>query len=95
MGIKFASGGFLTTVQDMGRTGYQESGMSVSGVYGSAFRTIANILVGMMKRGGSGSNPDGTDDGIYRRQYYRSNRRQSGSKGKWKRSSDVSGSFST
>ena len=31
MGIKFASGGFLTTVQDMGRTGYQESGMSVSG----------------------------------------------------------------
>ena len=30
MGIKFASGGFLTTVQDMGRTGYQESGMSVS-----------------------------------------------------------------
>ena len=32
MGIKFASGGFLTTVQDMGRTGYQESGMSVSGV---------------------------------------------------------------
>ena len=26
MGIKFASGGFLTTVQDMGRTGYQESG---------------------------------------------------------------------
>ena len=25
MGIKFASGGFLTTVQDMGRTGYQES----------------------------------------------------------------------
>lgn len=23
MGIKFASGGFLTTVQDMGRTGYQ------------------------------------------------------------------------
>ena len=32
MGVKFASGGFLTTVQDMGRTGYQESGMSVSGV---------------------------------------------------------------
>ena len=32
MGIKFANGGFLTTVQDMGRIGYQESVMSVSGV---------------------------------------------------------------
>ena len=47
MGIKFASGGFLTTVQDMGRTGYQESGMSVSGVMDQRFTAaIANILVG-------------------------------------------------
>ena len=91
MGIKFASGGFLTTVQDMGRIGYQESSMSVSGVMDQRSAAIANILVG----NDSGSNPDGTDDGIYRRQYYRSNRRQSGSEGKWKRSSDVSGSFST
>ena len=68
MGIKFASGGFLTTVQDMGRTGYQESGMSVSGVMDQRSAAIANILVGNdVKRGGSGSNPDGTDDGIYRR----------------------------
>ena len=68
MGIKFASGGFLTTVQDMGRTGYQESGMSVSGVMDQRSAAIANILVGNDEnRGGSGSNPDGTDDGIYRR----------------------------
>ena len=46
MGIKFASGGFLTTVQDMGRTGYQESGMSVSGVIDQRSAAIANILVG-------------------------------------------------
>ena len=39
MGIKFASGGFLTTVQDMGRTGYRESGMSRIRRYGSAFRS--------------------------------------------------------
>ena len=46
MGIKFASGGFLTTVQDMGRIGYQESGMSVSGVMDQRSAAIANILVG-------------------------------------------------
>lgn len=46
MGIKFASGGFLTTVQDMGRTGYQESGMSVSGVMVSVPQRSRNILVG-------------------------------------------------
>lgn len=46
MGVKFLSGGFLTTVQDMGRTGYQESGMSVSGVMDQRSAAIANILVG-------------------------------------------------
>ncbi len=46
MGIQFASSGFLTTVQDMGRTGYQESGMSVSGVMDQRSTAIANILVG-------------------------------------------------
>ncbi len=46
MGVKFASGGFLTTVQDMGRTGYQESGMSVSGVMDQRSAALANILVG-------------------------------------------------
>lgn len=46
MGIKFANGGFLTTVQDMGRIGYQESGMSVSGVMDQRSAALANILVG-------------------------------------------------
>lgn len=31
MGMKFRSGGFLTTVQDAGRTGYQQFGVPVSG----------------------------------------------------------------
>lgn len=46
MGIKFLNGGFLTTIQDMGRTGYQESGMSVSGVMDQRSAVLANILVG-------------------------------------------------
>ena len=46
MGIKFLNGGFLTTIQDMGRTGYQESGMSVSGVMDQRSAALANILVG-------------------------------------------------
>lgn len=46
MGITFANGGFLTTVQDMGRTGYQESGMSVSGVMDPRSAALANLLVG-------------------------------------------------
>ena len=29
MGIQIINGGFLTTIQDMGRYGYQETGMSV------------------------------------------------------------------
>ena len=32
MGIRILNGGFLTTVQDMGRYGSQETGMAVSGV---------------------------------------------------------------
>ena len=46
MGIQFANGGFLTTVQDMGRTGYQEAGMSVSGVMDQRSAALANILAG-------------------------------------------------
>ena len=46
MGIKIASGGFLTTIQDMGRFGYQETGMSVSGVMDQRSASLANILVG-------------------------------------------------
>lgn len=46
MGIKFANGGFLTTIQDAGRTGYQESGVPVTGVMDTRSFKLANILVG-------------------------------------------------
>lgn len=46
MGIKIANGGFMTTIQDMGRFGYQETGMSVSGVMDTRSAGLANILVG-------------------------------------------------
>lgn len=46
MGVKFLNGGFLTTIQDMGRVGYQESGMSVSGVMDQRSAALSNILVG-------------------------------------------------
>ena len=46
MGIKIKTGGFLTTIQDMGRFGYQETGMSVSGVMDTRSASLANILVG-------------------------------------------------
>lgn len=46
MGIQIINGGFLTTIQDMGRYGYQETGMSVSGVMDTRAASLANILVG-------------------------------------------------
>ncbi|MEG0813223.1 MAG: biotin-dependent carboxyltransferase family protein [Clostridium sp.] len=46
MGIKFANGGFLTTIQDAGRTGFQESGVPVTGVMDTRSYHLANILVG-------------------------------------------------
>ena len=46
MGIKIINGGFLTTIQDMGRYGFQETGMSVSGVMDTRSAALANILVG-------------------------------------------------
>lgn len=46
MGIKIVNGGFLTTIQDMGRFGYQETGMAVSGVMDTRSASLANILVG-------------------------------------------------
>ncbi len=45
-GLRVVSGGFLTTVQDMGRYGYQETGMAVSGVMDTCSATLANLLVG-------------------------------------------------
>ena len=44
MGIQIINGGFLTTIQDMGRYGYQETGMSVSGVMDTRAASLANIL---------------------------------------------------
>lgn len=46
MGIQIINGGFLTTIQDLRRYGYQETGMSVSGVMDTRAASIANILVG-------------------------------------------------
>ncbi len=46
MGMKMISGGFLTTVQDLGRYGYQETGMAVSGVMDTRAAVLANLLVG-------------------------------------------------
>lgn len=46
MGIRFTSGGFLTTVQDWGREGFQQFGVPVSGVMDRRALRLANILVG-------------------------------------------------
>ncbi|MCR5175487.1 MAG: biotin-dependent carboxyltransferase family protein [Anaerovibrio sp.] len=46
MSIKILNGGLMTTVQDMGRFGYQASGMQVSGVMDVYSASIANTLVG-------------------------------------------------
>lgn len=46
MGIEFSNGGFLTTVQDLGRTGFQEAGVPASGVMDTRSCRIANLLVG-------------------------------------------------
>lgn len=46
MGIKFANGGFITTIQDKGRTGYQEFGVPAAGVMDTLSFKKANILVG-------------------------------------------------
>ena len=50
MSITVLNPGLLTTVQDLGRIGYQQFGVSVSGVMDPRSAIIANILVG---------NPDG------------------------------------
>ena len=51
MGIKIIKAGLLTTIQDMGRFGYQETGMSVSGVMDTRSASLANILVGNDENG--------------------------------------------
>lgn len=44
MGMKFRSGGFLTTVQDAGRTGYQQFGVPVSGAMDPRSFVLGNRL---------------------------------------------------
>ena len=44
--IKVKKGGFLTTVQDLGRIGYQKFGMPVAGVMDNFSYRVANFLVG-------------------------------------------------
>lgn len=46
MGISIISPGLMTTVQDFGRTGYQQFGVPVAGVVDPRAMSIANILVG-------------------------------------------------
>lgn len=45
MGVLFLKGGLFTTVQDIGRNGYQKSGFHVSGVMDKRSFMIANLLV--------------------------------------------------
>ena len=45
MGIRILKGGILTTVQDLGRTGYQSQGFGVSGVMDVRSFRIANLLL--------------------------------------------------
>jgi biotin-dependent carboxylase-like uncharacterized protein len=44
--VKVKKGGFLTTVQDLGRIGYQKFGMPVAGVMDNFSYRVANFLVG-------------------------------------------------
>lgn len=46
MGIRILTPGMLTTVQDLGRTGYQRTGVSPSGAMDRKALKLANILVG-------------------------------------------------
>ena len=45
MGIRVLKGGMLTTVQDLGRYGYQSQGFSVAGVMDVRSFKIANLLI--------------------------------------------------
>ena len=45
MGFRVLKGGLLTTVQDLGRTGYQSQGFSVGGVMDTRAFRLANLLL--------------------------------------------------
>ena len=46
MKVSVLSAGFLTSVQDLGRTGYRQSGISIGGALDSHALRVANALVG-------------------------------------------------
>jgi antagonist of KipI len=46
MNVSVVSAGFLTSVQDLGRTGYRKSGISIGGALDSHALRVANALVG-------------------------------------------------
>lgn len=50
--VKIINPGFLTTIQDMGRTGYQKYGVPVAGAMDIWSMELANILVGNHKNEG-------------------------------------------
>lgn len=50
MNVAVRSAGFLTTVQDLGRTGFRQSGVSLGGALNPYAMRVANVLAG---------NPDG------------------------------------
>ena len=46
MNVFVHSAGFLTSVQDLGRAGYRQSGISIGGALDSHAMRVANALVG-------------------------------------------------
>jgi antagonist of KipI len=46
MNVLVSSAGFLTSVQDLGRTGYRQSGVSIGGALDAHSMRVANALVG-------------------------------------------------
>jgi len=46
MNVLVRSAGFLTTVQDLGRPGFRQSGVSLGGALDSHAMRVANALVG-------------------------------------------------
>ncbi|HEY2140311.1 MAG TPA: biotin-dependent carboxyltransferase family protein [Chthoniobacterales bacterium] len=46
MKVRIASAGFLTSIQDLGRTGYRQSGVSLGGALDAHALRVANAIVG-------------------------------------------------
>lgn len=70
MGVRVLKGGMLTTVQDLGRTGYQSQGFGVSGVMDVRSFKIANLLLDNPENERFWSYPDGTNPGIHFRDHH-------------------------